>query len=196
MTIDSWCCRSAILPRLAARTPCSQTARASVPAKTRTKIASSRRIRRWACVFFIGEGLLGEIHVSVRRLVGRRQPELFRRTSLNLRGRELSRQVRLQRSVLRPQLRALGVRGIEGEVEPEHRHVHEYDAREQNPAYRDPEDSATRASLRALARPRLRLHLGGRRDAASRAAWALTRRCRSGSRVGTYSPAPACGGTA
>src|SRR5258707_11591486 len=58
MVIVSWCCRSAIFPRLAARTPCSQTARASVPAKTRTKIASSRRIRRLACFSFISSAYL------------------------------------------------------------------------------------------------------------------------------------------
>ena len=49
---------------------------------------------------------------------------------------------------------ALGVRGVEAQVEPEHRHVHEYDAREQNPADRDPEDPAACARLRLLARAR------------------------------------------
>ena len=42
----------------------------------------------------------------------------------------------------RVQLDALGVAGVEREVQPQDRHVHEYDTREQNPADRDPEDAA------------------------------------------------------
>jgi hypothetical protein len=40
------------------------------------------------------------------------------------------------------QLDALGVAGVEREVQTQDRHVHEYDTREQNPADRDPEDAA------------------------------------------------------
>src|SRR4051812_9215729 len=168
MTIDSWCWRSAIFPRVAARTPCSQTARASVPAKTRTKIASSRRIRRLACLSFMGS-LLREIHVSVLRGVGVGQAELLRSPRLDLRGGELARQVRLQRGVFRAELRALGIRGIEREVESEHGHVHEYDAGEQNPADGDPEDPAACARMRALTRPRLRPWFRARLRAGARA---------------------------
>ena len=49
---------------------------------------------------------------------------------------------RMQRRVLGAELDAIGVHAVEGEVEAQHRHVHEYDAREQNPAHRDPEDPA------------------------------------------------------
>src|SRR6266849_8849780 len=100
MTIVSWCCRSAIFPRLAARTPCSHTARASVPANTSAKIASSRRIRRLACLSFMAL-LFAEVHVPVRRRVDVGQAELLRSARLDLRRRELTRQVGLQRGVLR-----------------------------------------------------------------------------------------------
>src|SRR4029077_20833562 len=105
--------------------------------------------------------LSAEVDVAVLAGVGIDEAELLRRARLDAPGRELTRELGGERGVLGMQLVALGVRRVEREIQLEHRHIHEYDAREQNRADRDPEDPAACAALPA-SRARARRRPGGR----------------------------------
>ena len=65
-----------------------------------------------------------------------------------------ARVLRLECGVVREQLRPLGVRRVEAQVQLKDGHVHEYDASEENPADRDPQDPAAGTGLACGADPR------------------------------------------
>src|SRR3954452_8283882 len=143
-----------LFARCASPPPCttwSHAARASVAAKRPTNTTTSRRMRRFAC---FSRRLAAKRDVPDRRRICRYEAVLPVREVLDPRRGEPARQLRLERRRLRVQLRALLRRVVELEVQPQHGHVHEYDAGEQNPADGDPEDAAASAPL-----PRLRSRL-------------------------------------
>ncbi len=120
-------------------------------------------MRRLACFSLMPGPLRREVDVAVLRRVGVDQAVLLGGLGLDTRRGERARELRLQGRILSVQLHALGVRRVEGEVEPQDRHVHEYDAREQNPADRDPEDAAPGAGTTPGARARAGLPDAGQR---------------------------------
>ena len=163
--------RCACLPSVAACTTCSHAAR---PSAIREHDDERREDQADTAVgALVGRHFCARLTYTYSDGSWYTSPSCFVAAAV-MRGDEIeARVLRLERGVLREQLRPLGVRRVEAQVELEDGHVHEYDACEENPA-----DRRSTGSRRGRARAfRVRASRGratGCGDAAWRASLAIT----------------------
>ena len=183
--VSRCCALRHLRERRGAARPAATTARASAPRRRATKTASSRRIRRLACLSRARSSRRGR---RSRSSTDRRatSPSSRRALRLDPRRGERARELRLRAPRSRRAAScARCVALVEREVEPQHGHVHEDDAREQDRADRDPDD---RRRARAAARFAARLRAA--RSSASAAAGAARRRRADGVATRLAKPSP------
>src|SRR3954471_20376743 len=130
-----------------ARTPCNHVARRKRPPNASVSTASISLIRRLTTRFTVRARLVRQRHVGglIRRRLDEPQP--FRGEALDARRRRLARELRRQRSVLRPELGTLATEPVELHVQPQDRDVRRHDTGEQCGDDRDPNDAAGYAPL-------------------------------------------------